>query len=66
MEQKKKSRYTEAQKKSIYKYRESKAITQLTSTPEQKELFKAAAAKENKSINQFILDCIINHINNNN
>lgn len=62
MESKKKSRYTEAQKKSIYKYRESKAITQLTSTPDQKEQIKAAAEKENKSINQFILDCILEHI----
>ena len=65
MEQKKKSRYTDAQKKSIYKYRESKAITQLTSTPEQKEQIKEAATKENKSINQFILDCVFNHIENN-
>ena len=62
MESKKKSRYTEAQKKSIYKYRETKAITQLTSTPEQKEQIKEAAAKENKSVNQFILDCIFEHL----
>lgn len=66
MEQTKKSRYTEAQKKSAKKYLSGLAKYQIRMSEEQKEQIKEAASKENKSINQFILDCIINHINNNN
>ena len=63
MESKKKSRYTEAQKKSAKKYLSSLAKYQIRMSEEQKEQIKEAATKENKSINQFILDCVFNHIN---
>lgn len=58
MEPKKKSRYTEAQKKSIDKYRNGRAKIELNLSPEQKEQIKAAAEKQNKSMNQYIIDCI--------
>lgn len=63
-EQKKKSRYTEAQKKSAQKYLSGLAKYQIRMSDKQKEQIRIAAEKENKSINQFILDCIFNHINN--
>lgn len=62
MEQTKKSRYTEAQKKSAKKYLSGLAKYQIRMTEEQKEQIKEAAASENKSMNQFILDCIIEHL----
>lgn len=64
-EQKKKSRYTAAQAKASRKYLEKLADLKIRMTPEQKEKIKESAAKENKSINQFILDCVFNHIENN-
>ena len=53
---------TEAQKKAIEKYKSTKADLRTWITPEQKELFKAAAEKENKSLNQFVIDCILEHL----
>ena len=61
---KKKSRYTDAQKKSAKKYLSGLAKYQIRMTDEQKTKIKESAEKENKSINQFILDCIFEHINN--
>lgn len=62
-ESKKKSRYTESQKKAIEKYKAKKADLRTWIEPEQKELFKKAAELENKSLNQFVIDCILEHIN---
>ena len=64
-EVKKKSRYTPAQAASAKRYLEKLADLKIRMQPEQKEKIKAAAAKENKSVNQFILDCINEHIENN-
>ena len=66
-EQKKKKRdyYSQAQQKAQKAYRAKRAKIELNLTPEQKEMIKDIAAKENKSINQFILDCVFNHIENN-
>lgn len=62
MGQTKKSRYTEAQKISAKKYLSGLAKYQIRMSEEQKDQIKEAAASENKSMNQFILDCIIEHI----
>lgn len=62
MEKEKKSRYTPAQAKASKKYLDSLDNYKIRMTKEQKEQIKEAAASENKSINQFILDCIIEHI----
>lgn len=59
----KKSRYTPSQKKAIEKYKATKADLRTWITPEQKEIFKECATKENKSLNQFVIDCILEHIN---
>lgn len=64
-EVKKKSRYTSAQAAAAKRYLDKLADLKIRMQPEQKEKIKAAAAKENKSINQFILDCINEHIENN-
>ena len=58
----KKTRYTPAQAKSAKKYLQGLAKYQIRMSEEQKEQIKEAAAKENKSINQFILDCILEHL----
>lgn len=58
----KKSRYTPAQAKASKKYLDSLDNYKIRMTKEQKEQIKEAAAKENKSINQFILDCILEHL----
>ena len=58
----KKTRYTPAQAKSAKKYLSGLAKYQIRMSEEQKEQIKAAAEKENKSINQFILDCILEHL----
>lgn len=58
----KKSRYTPAQAKSAKKYLSGLAKYQIRMSEEQKEQIKEAAASENKSMNQFILDCVLEHI----
>ncbi len=58
----KKTRYTPAQAASAKKYLSSLAKYQIRMSEEQKEQIKEAAASENKSMNQFILDCIFEHL----
>ena len=58
----KKSRYTPAQAKASKKYLDSLDNYKIRMTKEQKEQIKEAAASESKSMNQFILDCILEHI----
>ena len=60
----KKRTLTEAKKRANKKYLDSLAKYQIRMSEEQKEQIKASAEKENKSINQFILDCITEHIEN--
>lgn len=58
----KKTRYTPAQAASAKKYLSGLAKYQIRMPEEQKDQIKEAAAKENKSINQFILDCVFEHL----
>ncbi len=55
----KKSRYTEAQKKSADKYLHEKVEDIRIRVPKgQKDIIKAFAEKQGKSLNQFIVDLI--------
>ena len=55
----KKSRYTEAQKKSAEKYLHEKVEDIRIRVPKgQREIIKAYAEKQGKSLNQFIVDLI--------
>ena len=54
-----KSRYTEAQKRSAEKYLREKVEDIRIRVPKgQKEVIKAFAESQGKSLNQFIIDCI--------
>ena len=54
-----KSRYTEAQKRSAEKYLREKVEDIRIRVPKgQKEVIKAFAESQGKSVNQFIIDCI--------
>ena len=55
----KKQRYTDAQHKAINKYRANRATIELNLTKEQKEQIKQAAADAGKSVNQFILEKVL-------
>ena len=64
MPDEKKSRYTEAQKKSAEKYLGEKLEEIKFRVPKgQKAIIKAAAEAQGKSTNQFIIDCITKEIN---
>lgn len=59
MEAAEKSRYTEAQKRSAEKYLREKVEDIRIRVPKgQKEVIKAFAESQGKSLNQFIIDCI--------
>lgn len=59
MEATEKSRYTEAQKRSAEKYLREKVEDIRIRVPKgQKEVIKAFAESQGKSLNQFIIDCI--------
>lgn len=60
----KKSRYTEAQKKSADKYLKEKVEEFKVRVPKgQKQIIKDYAATQGKSLNQFIVDLIDTEIN---
>ena len=55
----KKGRYTEAQKRSAEKYLQEKVEDIRIRVPKgQKDIIKAHAEAQGKSLNQFIIDCI--------
>jgi predicted HicB family RNase H-like nuclease len=56
------SKYTPAQKAAIKKYREKVSEIRLYLSNEKKTLYKEMAAKENVSLNQFILNIIDEYI----
>jgi len=59
-----KSRYTEAQKRSAEKYLREKVEDIRIRVPKgQKEVIKAFAESQGKSVNQFIIDCITDAMN---
>lgn len=54
-----KGRYTEAQKRSAEKYLQEKVEDIRIRVPKgQKDIIKARAEAQGKSLNQFIIDCI--------
>lgn len=52
--------YDEVQAKAYKKYMEKKATIMIRMTPEQKEKITDLAKKENKSLNQYVLDKCLN------
>lgn len=55
---------SKAQKMAIKTYWEQFDILRVRVKPEQKELYKQIAKNENKSLTQFVIDCIEEHIKN--
>mgnify|MGYP004454500031 CR=1 FL=1 len=53
--------YDENQAKAYKKYMQKKATIMIRMTPEQKEQISDMAKKENKSVNQYILDKCLNN-----
>ena len=52
--------YDENQAKAYKKYMQKKATIMIRMTPEQKEQISDMAKKENKSLNQYVLDKCLN------
>lgn len=52
--------YNENQAKAYKKYMQKKATIMIRMTPEQKEQITNLAKKENKSLNQYVLDKCLN------
>ena len=52
------SRYTESQKKAIYKYSADKVKVQILVTPEQRERYKALADSRGVSLTKLIIDLL--------
>lgn len=52
------SKYTEAQKKAIYRNQEKHVKIQIQVLPEKREEYKSKAEAEGKSLTRFIIDCI--------
>lgn len=50
--------YTIAQKKAIYKYCADKVKIQLLVSSEQRERYRSRALSLNKSLSQYIIDCV--------
>lgn len=48
-------KYTEAQKRAIYKYQEDKVKIQFVVSPAQREKYKTKAAKHGLSLSQYIV-----------
>lgn len=53
--------YDENQAKAYKKYMQKKATIMIRMTPEQKQQISDMAKKENKSVNQYILDKCLNN-----